>query len=319
MVLDVEKLVDPAVIRLLLTIAETGRFAAAAAALGVTPPSISQQVRRIEEFVGRPLFRRNRRGVELTSDGEAVILYAKAMLGITAGLRDRLSRTAEGNEIAAGMSEDFCRTALPSVLRLFVLQHPGVRIRIISGTYDTLSAALEKRTVDFAIIRRYDRFPDAELVYSEELAWFGGLGLRLPIADAVPLVLPIAPNPSRSTVIDCLRAAGRGFTVQFESIGIAGMEMALGAGLGVCAGPRFMRLLGAGPLPSRHGLPQLPRVDFVMVRAGSALSDAARAFADVLTQAARTRFSLLDEARRTAFTLIDPAIEDKPSRVTSCH
>ena len=309
MVSDVEKLVDPAVIRLLLTIAETGRFAAAAAILGVTPSSVSQQVRRVEEFVGRSLFRRNRRGVELTSDGEAVIIYAKAMLGLTVELRNRLAESAEGGEVAAGMSEDFCRTALPSVLRLFVLEHRGVRIRILSGTYDTLSAALEQRTVDFAIMRRYERFPDAELVYSDELAWIGGLGLKLPIADPVPLVMPIAPNPSRSTVIDCLRAAGRHFSLQFESIGIAGMEMALGADLGVCAGPRHMPLLGARPLPAGHGLPRLPPVDFVMVRARPVLSDVARAFADVLVEAARTRFSFPGAARRTALTLVDPVLD----------
>ncbi len=289
---NIEKLIDPLVIRLLLTIAETGRFAAAAAVLGVTQPSVSQQVRRIETLVGRPLFRRTRRGVELTGDGEAVVIYARAMLGLTADLRERLDRDAEGVEVAAGMSEDFCRTALPAVLRLFVLDHANVRIRIVSGTYETLTVALEQHTVDFAIMRRYDRFPDAQLLYRDQLAWIGGRGLALPIADPVPLVLPLSPNPSRKTAIDCLRAAGRSFVIRFESVGIAGMEMALGANLGVSAGPRDIPLLGAAALAEGHGLPALPLVDFVMVRARPALSDAARAFADVLAGAARTRFTL---------------------------
>ena len=288
----IERLVDPGLLRLLLAITETRGFANAAQVLGVTQPSVSQQVKRIEQFVGRPLFRRTRRGAELTADGEAVIIYARAMLGLTSDLRQRLDRLDAGVEVATAMSEDFCRTALPTVLRLFVLDHPHVRLRIVSGTYETLTAAIENRTVDFAIMRRYDRFPDAEPLFHDQLAWFGGLGLRLPVADPIPLVVPLPPNPTRSTILDCLRAAGRSSIIRFESIGVAGMEMALGAHLGVCAGPRGMALLGVAPLPDGHGLPPLPRVEFVMVRAGRALSDAAHAFARVLADAARSRFEL---------------------------
>ena len=288
----IDRLVDPGLIRLLLAIAETGRFAAAAARLGVTQPSVSQQVKRIESYVGRPLFRRTRRGVNLTEDGEAVIIYARAMLGLTEDLKRRLDDLTDGSEVRAGMSEDFCRTALPSVLRLFMIDHPTVRLRIVSGTYETLTAAIENRAVDFAIMRRYDRFPDAELLFRDDMAWFGGLGMKLPIADPVPLVVPLAPNPSRSTVIERLHAAGRSSVIRFESVGVAGVEMAIGANLGVCAGPRGMRLLNAAPLPAGHGLPSLPQVEFVIVRASPALSDVTRAFAEVLKEAARQRFAL---------------------------
>ena len=296
----IERLVDPGLIRLLLAIVETGRFAAAATSLGITQPSVSQQVKRIEGLVGRPLFRRTRRGVNLTEDGEAVILYARAMLSLTEDLRQRLATGAEGSEVSVGMSEDFCRIALPSVLRLFIIGHPTVRLRIVSGTYETLTTAIEKKTVDFVIMRRYDRFPEAELLFRNDMVWFGGVGMKLPIADPVPLVVPIAPNASRSTVIECLREAGRSSVIRFESVGIAGVEMAIGANLGVCAGPRGMQLLNAAPLPDGHGLPSLPKVDFVLVRSGPNLSDLGRAFAEVLKEAARGRFALIGEdARQT--------------------
>ena len=71
--------------------------------------------------------------------------------------------------------------------------------------------------------------------------------------------------------------------------------MAIGANLGVCAGPRGMRLLNAAPLAEGHGLPSLPQVDYVIVRAGPALSDLGQAFAEVLKQAARRRFRLADD------------------------
>ena len=288
----VERLVDPKLLRLLLTITETRSFAAAAVALGVSQPFVSQQVKLTERHIGQTLFRRTRRGVNLTPHGEAVIIYARAMLGLASDLRQRLNGMAEGVEVAAAMSEDFCRMALPTVLRLFVLDHPHVRLRIVSGTYETITAALEERTVDFAVARRYARFPDAQTLFREQLVWYGGFDLRLPVGDPVPLVVPLEPNQTRSTVVECLQRAGRASVIRFESVGIAGVEMAIQAGLGVCAGPRGLSLMDVAPLPEGHGLPDLPAVEFVLVRSGPTLSDAAHAFAQVLTDAARCRFDL---------------------------
>ena len=305
-IIGIDRLVDAGLIRLLLTIANTGRFAAAADQLGITQPSVSQQVKRIETLVGRPLFHRARRGVRLTADGEAVIVYAGAMLGLTEDLKHRLSSLEKGSEVIVGMSEDFCRTGLATVLRLFVLDHAHVRVKVFSGTYQTLALAIENRTVDFVVMRRYHRFPEAEFLFRDEMAWYGGAGLRLPIVDPVPLVLPLPPSPARETVIECLRAAGRKSVIRFESIGMAGMEMAISSNLGVCAGPQSMVLLDIKPLPYGHNLPSLPQVDFVIVRAGASFSDLGRAFANVMIEAARQRFKLAGDMPDGGGYLLQP-------------
>lgn len=66
--------------------------------------------------------------------------------------------------------------------------------------------------------------------------------------------------------------------------------MAIGAGFGVCTGPRSMLRLGACAASSSNGLPSLPFVDFVMTRSSPSLSDAGRIFAEVSLAATWSRF-----------------------------
>ena len=292
---EIDRLCDRDHINLLLAIVEAGSFSAAATALGVSQPSISQQVKRLEFLAGRKLFHRNRNGIRLTSDGEAVVMYARAMLALTDELRRHLEQTAGTVKVSIGMSEDFCRTALPAMLGVFMREHPKTEMQIISGSYETVTAAVEGATVDFAVMRRYSRFPDAKPLWTDELVWYGRPDLfPLPVEDPVPLVLPVAPNPARDPPITALRSCGRSWLIRFESPSIAGIEAAMQAGLGFCVGPRSMRLYDVVELDARAGLPELPDVDFVMVESGRAATEAVLAFAELLRHAAKLGFRRSD-------------------------
>ena len=285
-----DQLVNHDQMRLLLAIVEARSFSGAAARLGVSQPAVSQQVKRVERAVGRTLFRRGAGGVELTGDGEAVVVYVRAMLTLAEDLRRHLRQSETPVRISVGMSEDFCRTALPSVLWLFMRDHPQVQLRVVSGPYDILSEAIGSRAVDLAVMRRSTVARHATLLWSDRQVWGGRADLALPVADPVPLVLPVAPNPVRDTLFDVLRAHHRAWRVVFEGASMIGIEAALQAGLGVCAGPSSMPLTGFTRFDERCGLPQLPDVDYVLLEPEPEAGEAVIAFTEVLRQAAAWRF-----------------------------
>lgn len=285
-----DHLVNHDQMRLLLAIVEARSFSGAATRLGVSQPAVSQQVKRIERVVGRTLFRRGAGGVELTGDGEAVVVYVRAMLGLADDLRRHLRQSETTVRITVGLSEDFCRTALPSVLWLFMREHPQVQLRVMSGTFEMLTGAIAARTVDLAVLRRSPMAQPGASLWSDATCWLGRADLPKPIPDPVPVVLPMAPSPAREALLDTLRAHRRTWRVAFESASLTGIEAALQAGLGVCAGPRSMPLVGLVRLDESYGLPPMPDVEFVMAEPEPDAGEAVLAFAEVLRQAASWSF-----------------------------
>ena len=285
-----DHLVNHDQMRLLLAIVEARSFNGAAARLGVSQPAVSQQVKRIERAVGRTLFRRGAGGVELTGDGEAVVVYVRAMLGLADDLRRHLRQSETTVRISVGLSEDFCRTALPSVLWLFMREHPQVQLRVLSGSFEMLTEAIASRAVDLAVLRQYSAARPGTPFWSDATCWLGRADLPTPIPDPVPLVLPIAPSPARDLLLETLRTHRRSWRVAFESASLTGIEAALQAGLGVCAGPRSMPLVGVAQLDESYGLPPVPDVEFVMAEPQPDAGEAVVAFAEVLRQAAAWSF-----------------------------
>lgn len=73
-------MIDLELLQVVRVIAESGSFREAAQKLDVSPPAVTRAVKRAEQYLGSPLFRRNRHGISLTPGGRAFLLECRELL-----------------------------------------------------------------------------------------------------------------------------------------------------------------------------------------------------------------------------------------------
>lgn len=144
-------------LRVFATVAQAGSVGAAAQELGVTPPAVTQQIRKLERDLRTELVVPRGRGITLTAAGQRVADYAHDMRdGIRALARDldALAGTVGGPlEIGAPMSVN--RSLLLPALRRLVDHHPAVAPHIYDGEAADFIAHLGTYALDAAIVERW--------------------------------------------------------------------------------------------------------------------------------------------------------------------
>lgn len=272
--------------RTVSTVAAEGSFSRAATVLGVTQSAVSQSVRAVEAALGRQLLVRGGSGLAVTPDGEAYLVYARAMMRVGEDARRHFAGPGVAGVIRLGLTEDFARTVLPPVLGLFTRQHPGFSFEVGCGLSADLFADLDGGRLDAVVAKRPLGRTGGERLWSEPLAWYGRADTPHPVPDPVDLALIPGSSVSRDAMLEALRRAGRPWRVLFQSLSFATLEAAVLAGVGVTVLGRNLHGPGLAELGEDHGLPPLPALDIVLVQAARGASPATDGFCDLVREAA---------------------------------
>jgi DNA-binding transcriptional LysR family regulator len=96
-------------LRYFVALADTGSFTHAAERIFITQPTLSQQIRRLEEIVGTPLLQRRRDGLRLTAAGSVLLEASRSVLSL---VDHEVSRTRH----AGGLGRRRLRVVLPPSL-----------------------------------------------------------------------------------------------------------------------------------------------------------------------------------------------------------
>lgn len=104
-------------------------FAAAASELGVTPAAVSVQVRRLEEWVGAPLFVRGHRSIALSAAGQTL---APRLTALFADMESLLSEVADldAGSLQVSAMPSFASKWVAPRLAGFVSRHPQIQVRL---------------------------------------------------------------------------------------------------------------------------------------------------------------------------------------------
>ena len=153
-------------LRYLLAVADHGGFTRAAEALHVSQPTLSQQIRQLEETLGVSLFDRTSRTVKPTDAGAAYIECARRVLvELEAGKRalhdvKDLSR----GSLRLAMTPTFMAYLVGPLVRDYVAQFPNIHLEIFELSMDDIEAGLLDDSLDVAIAFTQVRNADIESI-----------------------------------------------------------------------------------------------------------------------------------------------------------
>ncbi|TAG09720.1 MAG: LysR family transcriptional regulator [Verrucomicrobia bacterium] len=159
-------------LRYLRAVADAGSFTRAAAEIGLTQPTLSQQIAQLEQGLGVELLTRSRRECRLTPAGEMVMQYAGRILGDVDALKrslDDMSELRRGT-LRIGALPTLAQCLLPRVLTRFHQAHPDIRVTVLEMSVDDMARAIANGMIELGIgCLGTSLGLKGELLFSEEL------------------------------------------------------------------------------------------------------------------------------------------------------
>jgi DNA-binding transcriptional LysR family regulator len=148
-------------LRYFIAVAEELHFGRAAQRLHLAQPPLSQQIRKLEDLLGYPLFLRTSRSVALTSAGEAFLQRARALLRTLERDLDETRSIGRGEvgSLHIGFVGSAMLTTLPAIFRAYREAFPGVRLHLHESFTSRVVQGLEDGTLDAGILRDGDQTP----------------------------------------------------------------------------------------------------------------------------------------------------------------
>jgi len=221
-------------LRALIAVVDQRSFTKAAAALGVTQPAVSAQIKRLQFMLGSDVFDRSTQGIKLTPQGELVVSYARRLLSIN----DQILRIGgEGPRpelvIRVGTPSDFIASMLPSTLAHFRERWPDVRFIVRTGFFEPLARELRSGNLDLLVGLSLDQPRDARHHWPLETVWVRGLMTELNPNRPVPLVSFGDGCMYHRLAVQTLKKAELDWEAVYTGSSMMSLASAVVAGLGV--------------------------------------------------------------------------------------
>jgi DNA-binding transcriptional LysR family regulator len=255
--------IDTDLLRSFVTIVEVKSFTRAAERLLRTQSAISLQMKRLEEQLQCRLFERGGRGVEPTEAGVLLLGYARRILAANDELVGRMAEPLVEGHVAIGAPEGFATEHLAAALARFTRAFPRAQMALSAGPSAVLRPAFAAGDIDLLLDTELGAASDGAVLMREDLLWCVADGAEpevqaIAAGEPLRLVLNSEPCAVRAAAVAALDAAGIEWRIVVETGSRAGLQAAVGAGLGIGVLPRASLLAGMHRLTSAEGLPMLP-------------------------------------------------------------
>ena len=228
-------------------VANLGSLSKASVQLGLTQPSLTRQIQKLEQEFGTKLFYRNGRGVTLTHAGQRLLDGASELLSDAVRLRQDMIEQASSTlgEIAVGMPPSLCASIGGDLAYAFRQSYPDASLRL----YELFSANLLEWVcagrLDLAVLYDVRRTPGLLVtpLLREHLFLVSAADAQLPVSaptlealGELDVIMPSAANGLRKVVQSAMAGVAL-FRPMLEIDSIAVIKQLVARGVGVTVLP----------------------------------------------------------------------------------
>lgn len=231
-------------------VAIAGGFTRAAEALNQSQPSISDQVRRLEEEHDTLLFQRSTRNVRLTQTGEGLHRLTHRLFDVESEIADYLDRNRAVPSGTLRIVADSAVHITPAIGR-FRVAHPAVSVSLWSGNTQEVLARLRRYDAEIGVVGNLGAAPDLDRIDlgRTPLVAIAARGMVPGDVSAIafrdlkrwPLVFREPGSRTRAQIEEAARRAGMMLTpvIQVEGRETLREVVATGAGIGFLSDAEF--------------------------------------------------------------------------------
>src|SRR6202162_3827345 len=249
--LDIDHVVTLRQLRTFKTVADLNSFSLAAHQLRLSQPSVSYQVKELEEAIGLPLLDRLGKRVQLTQAGSVLYSYARRTLDVLdeASLALEEMRGIKRGNLRVGASTTVGIYLLPAALGAFKKLHPGLVISLEIGTRARVQEQVLRNELDLAVVGPALKDPDLALLpfVSDELIVTAPAGHKLAGRHALdmkdlehqPFVMREPASGSRWALEQAARKAGAKLDVAMDLGSNGAIRRAVESGLALAVISRY--------------------------------------------------------------------------------
>lgn len=185
-------------LKVFVLVSRLGSVRAAAAALGVSEPAVSQALAALRQHLDDPLITRSGSGMELTPAGRRVVTIASQMVNLAVDAEAAVRQSNGAAELLRVVTTStLAQSIVPSLLQAFTARAGGIEVSLGVATTAEMAALIEERLADIAIGPRLPGV-DAEAVMRYRMTLVSHPELRINGGGlaAVPwFVDPTGPDP----------------------------------------------------------------------------------------------------------------------------
>lgn len=287
---------DLASLQVFQAVARERSFSRAAEKLYRTQPAVSISIRKLEEWVGQPLFVRGSGARQLTDAGALLVEYADRMLNLREEIRKGMKelRGLERGEVSIGVNESSIHALLPALER-YREAHPGIHVKVHRVFSRDVPRELMNHHLDIGVISYLPEERELEAVefHRDSLVLIVWPGHRLAkrrevdITDLGPetFVAHIVESPYRQHVVQMFARHRIPLNIDIDLPTIESIKLFVEMKKGVAIVPRMCaeHELAAGHLRAlRIKQMRVARKLYLVYRRDRPLSAAAQAMVDLI-------------------------------------